>query len=167
MGVELLILLLLLLIAYQDHKYRGVTWYIFPILCALLAYRSVQIYGLAAVLQHTGINLLFVALQLLILQLYFWLKHRRWQWIFDTVLGWGDVVFLITIAVYLPVIEYFIFYVSSLILVLLMTLVVRIWSKSVATVPLAGWQALLFLILLSLEHFKIVSLKEIILPSIY
>ncbi|WP_293917938.1 MULTISPECIES: hypothetical protein [unclassified Sphingobacterium] len=167
MWLKIFIVLILILIAYQDFRYRGVTWYFFPLLFLGLSAISIRDYGWHEVSLYSALNLLFIVLQLLILQLYFRIRNGHWQWIFDTVLGWGDVVFFIAIAVYFTLWGYFMFFVLSLGFALVMSLLLRMGTKKEITVPLAGWQAVLFLILFVLEHFNYLSLREIILPNFY
>jgi len=60
-------------------------------------------------------------------------------------LGWGDVLLLLCIAFYLPVLNFLFFYIASLVLVLVIWLFWQVVSKGENKyIPLAGLQAMMF-----------------------
>lgn len=93
--------------------------------------------------------MLFLLPQFLLLTFYFCLKQGRWVNITDGLLGWGDVLLLAGIGFYLSLPVFVLFYLSSLVLVVLAWF---IWQSLVKNkdrhIPLAGMQALLLAILL-------------------
>jgi hypothetical protein len=96
------------------------------------------------------INMGLFSLQFLILTSYFSFKHKRWTNLTINLLGWGDIIFLICICFYLSVINFMLFYISSLLGVILIWFVVQVFSKkSLKHIPLAGLQAILFLIVIA------------------
>lgn len=106
--------------------------------------------------------MLFLLPQFLLLTFYFCLKQRRWVNITDGLLGWGDVLLLASIGFYLSLPVFVLFYLSSLVLVVLAWF---IWQSLVKNkdrhIPLAGMQALLLAILLvanwAIFHFDLNS----------
>ncbi|MCW8311117.1 hypothetical protein K7A41_07775 [Sphingobacterium sp. InxBP1] len=133
------------LIALQDFKQRAVNVTLFIILGALLIALNfstglwqidyIQIFA----------NLLFLLLQLGAITLYFRLKTGTWQQVMDQKLGWGDIAFLACLSLYLPFLSFFVFYASSLFIVLPLALIKKKWRDAEIGIPLAGCQALLFL----------------------
>jgi hypothetical protein len=126
---------------------------VFPFLGASLAIlHYLQVYTLHAFLQPVLINLGFIAVQLILVSIYFSVKHKKLVNITDQMLGLGDVLFLSCVVLYLSVLNFLFFYVLSLIVVLLAWL---LW-QTIATpknkqIPLAGFQSLIFILFLMFD----------------
>ncbi len=145
-----LIILLLGGIFFQDIKSRAVYWFWFPLLIgAFLGEQLLQHAPITILLQNWFADMLFLLPQFLLLTLYFCLKERRWVNLTDGLLGWGDVLLLICIGVYFPLMAFILFYLASLVLIVLSWLVWQAISKnSSQEIPLAGIQALLLAVFL-------------------
>jgi hypothetical protein len=97
----------------------------------------------------TALNSAFILLQMLILSIYFSLKNGKWVNVTKELLGWGDVLFLLSLAFYLSALNFLFFYLASLIAVLICWISWQAFSKGKSKqIPLAGLQALFFLIFL-------------------
>ena len=92
------------------------------------------------------INVVFLALQLALLTVYFSIKEGRAINITKNLIGWGDLLFLVAIAFYFSVLNYILFYVLSLVLTLIVWKIWTVRRASSKEVPLAGLQAMIFLI---------------------
>ncbi|WP_158800279.1 hypothetical protein [Pedobacter sp. L105] len=142
--LQLFILICLGLICYQDMRYRAVYWICFPFLGILLLLFKQQHTSMYDVLTESVYAFLFIGIQFVLLSLYFSLKNKRFINITHQYLGWGDILFLLAITFYLSPVNYVLFYVGSLIVVLLYTFTQQILLKKVnPQIPLAGLQALL------------------------
>lgn len=103
-------------------------------------------------LQSSGLNIGFTGLLLLLVSVYFSVKHRQIINITKGLLGWGDVLFLLSIAFYLSFLNFIVFYVASLLMVLLLWVIRFIlFRKKQEQIPLAGLQAILFVVCLLLD----------------
>jgi hypothetical protein len=144
--LKLLIESVLIIIFVQDIRERSVYWVLFPVL--LLLFLGLQLLGgnaWAEIGQKVFINIMFLVIQFLIVTAYFSLKNKRWLNITVGFLGWGDVLFLLTLCFYLSVLNFLFFYITSLILVLVIWLLWQALSnQSNKEVPLAGLQAIFF-----------------------
>lgn len=139
MLVKIAILALLMLVFAQDMRSRSVYWFLFPVLIVLFMMLTIpHAHAWPPVL----INIGFLLLQLLLVSAYFSVKQGRWVNITEELLGWGDILFLLSIAFYLSVLNYLFFYLSSLLSVLLFWLIFS--PKQDKHIPLAGLQALIF-----------------------
>jgi len=149
--IKILILLVLCSIFVQDIIGRSVYWIWFPVLTAMLiALRLLQHGHITELWQPVLINLLFLGLQLLIVSVWFSLKSGQWVNITLKFIGWGDLLFLATIAFYLSVLNFLFFYIGSLIVVLILWIGIRFFiSSEDKHIPLAGLQALLLAMFLS------------------
>ena len=153
----------LLLVFVQDMRSRSVHWVLFPILMAsFIAMRFMQHQLLTAIWQPVLVNILFLVFQLLVVSAYFSLIQRKLVNITHSILGWGDILFLLSVAFYLSVINFLFFYVASLIVIVLIWFSWQLISKQKGKhVPLAGLQALLFVLFFAFNlYFTSVNLNS-------
>jgi len=136
------IVLVLALMVFQDFQYRGITWYLFPLLAILLVFSAKGSFSLF----DAGLNLGFVILIVLLLTCYFSLRNGRLLNILVGFLGLGDILLLACLGVYLPVLLFIFFYAASLLLILVGTgTYLKFRPTAGYTVPLAGLQAILLI----------------------
>lgn len=150
--LQLIVLICLAFIFYQDMRYRAVYWICFPILSAFLFGLKYSQTGVVSGLTDAAYGLLFLLVQLLFLWIYFSVKHKRLLNITNDYLGWGDILFLAAIPFYLSPGNYVLFYVASLIVVL-MYAIGSTRSNNHKHIPLAGLQALLLGLLMIVDFF--------------
>lgn len=144
----------LVFIWWQDLRYRAVYWVCFPILAVLLFMLKYKYTGLNPILVDAGYATSFLLTQLFVLWIYFSIKNKRIVNLTENYLGWGDILFLISIVFYLSPVNYVFFYVLSLILVLLYVIIkAGLASKEDKHIPLAGLQAALLAIAMSIDWF--------------
>lgn len=157
------ILILLLVIIYQDMKYRSILWIVFPILTFIFFYFNNILIPAKEIFENVLLNISFLAIQLISLTLYFSLKNKTFIWVPDNYLGWGDIVFLISIAFLFSPVNYILFFIISLSFAVPVYLIIKKYqSKDVsASVPLAGIQSgfliIIFIINSSLKEFSLQS----------
>lgn len=146
-AIQLLSFFILMFIFWQDLKYRAVYWWLFlGLFVTLFILKLVQVPFLLA-LYDFMINCIFLVAQIVLLIVYFSIKERKRINIFEGYFGLGDFLFLLCASVYLSVFNYVFFYVSSLLIVTFLTLLINVFSKKNAhKIPLAGEQALLFML---------------------
>jgi hypothetical protein len=152
----IMVVFCLAFICYQDWLYRAVYWLCFPVLTILLFVLKYNSLGLEESLIHVGYGLAFLTFQLAILWTCFSIKRGKLINLTRDYLGWGDVLFLVAIAFYLSPGNYIIFYVISLIVVLLYTLLTGFLSAKTRNphIPLAGLQAALLALLMLIDQFS-------------
>lgn len=139
-----LIVLALLLVFWQDHIYRAVSWPAFPALGILFFLHSSLVLELQTILMNFLICFLFILSQAGIITLYFSLKEKRWVNLFKGYLGPGDFLFLIASAFLFSPVNYLLFYMCSLTIVLAWEIIRRFLLRTEdRKIPLAGIQALM------------------------
>ncbi|HTK18446.1 MAG TPA: hypothetical protein VL442_02985 [Mucilaginibacter sp.] len=140
----------LFIVFIQDVKSRAVYWVVFPVLFVLLGIlHSISQNTVSEIWQPAAINIGFLLLQIVLLSVYFSLKNKRFTNLTDGLLGLGDILFLLSITVYLSVLNFLFFYIVSLVLVLVTWLIWQsVSAKQNKEVPLAGMQALILIIFL-------------------
>lgn len=152
--LQIVMILCLAFICYQDLLYRAVYWFCFPVLAAVMFMLKYNLSGLEEALAQAGYGLAFLIVQLAILWIYFSIKKKTFINLTNDYLGWGDVLFLAAIACYLSPANYVIFYVISLIAVLLYTLTAALLSDKARNphIPLAGLQAALLVLMMLIDY---------------
>ncbi|MGV8879641.1 MAG: hypothetical protein ACOH2A_11485 [Sphingobacteriaceae bacterium] len=148
------IMMVLAGIAVQDLKSRSVYAFWFPALLLLFACEQLSHQSILQIAKPVLINLAFLLLQFLLLSLYFSAKNRKWVNITSGLLGFGDIFFLVCIAFFLSVLNFVLFYVLSLLLILLCWLI-WMWLPGAKNrhIPLAGLQAILFGLVFIVDWF--------------
>jgi hypothetical protein len=147
------LMLVLILITYQDFKFRAVTWFFFPLLAAILIGESMYHEIWSITVEYFIINASFMIIQLLTVTLYLSFRHRSFIRIWHQYLGLGDILFLFILCFFFSPINLIIFYLSSLIIAILVTLVLRRSYSSFSLIPLAGIQSALLTLLIMLNIF--------------
>lgn len=149
--IKFFILAVLLIIFAQDVRSRSVSWFLFPVLMMLFIGMHLLTHPLFAETWHAVlINIAFLIVQFLIVSVYFSIKSKHWVNITNGLLGWGDMLFLVSVAFYFSVLNFLFFYITSLIVSLLAWVFWQAISKEKnKQIPLAGFQALLFVLFLA------------------
>lgn len=141
-ALKIMALLALVSISYQDFRYRGVYWILFPVLSLLFLLIKYRQTGWDTTWQDAAYGMGFLILQLILVWLYFIVKERKLVNVIDSYIGLGDILFLVVLAFYLSPVNYVLFYIFSLVLVLVYVLAVRnmTWIDH-KHIPLAGLQS--------------------------
>lgn len=146
-AIWIIAIIALLGICYQDFKYRGVYWWLFPMLMLALGAITFVDAGVESLLKKAGINTLFVLFQILVLGIYFSIRNKRWVNIFNGYFGLGDLLFLLCLTVYFSFWAYLLFYILSIFIVIVAVIVGQLFFKQEnPRIPLAGYQAILFML---------------------
>jgi hypothetical protein len=142
--INLSTLLTLAVMSIQDFKYRAISWYAFPLLALFLLLANP-----AFSWTETAMNIVFIGVNYTLATVLISLKYRRMINLMKEHIGLGDVLMLLCVAVYFPTLIFFLFYLSSLILIAIGTGIYMVWHKPQQyTVPLAGLQSAMLLVLL-------------------
>jgi hypothetical protein len=143
------------MVLVQDLSSRSVSWPVFPLL-AICGFSSQMMlaYPLSEVLEFTIFNLLFLVMQFLFIRIYFLITRGKYTIVLDNLIGWGDVLFILCVTFFLPVITFITFYVFSLVLVLAgWLLYLQVTKVEEKHIPLAGLQALVLSLVLAGDWF--------------
>lgn len=149
------IMLVLGCIAVQDFKLRAVYWWLFLLLLAALAQAKFIQTNSQQLIHDFATNVVFLSAQLLFLTVYFSLKERRMVNVFNSYFGLGDLFFLFAICCYFSFFNYILFYLLSLFLsIVISLLLVPIVKNMSSKIPLAGIQALFLMAFLTVDYFN-------------
>lgn len=140
-----LIIINLLIFVYQDFKYRAIS------IIGLLVF-----FVLAGLDKgdwvYFGINCLFIGIQMLLLSLYFSIKHGKIINITKTYLGIGDIFFFIPLCWLFSPHQFMLFFIISLCLVLIGFILIKIILNNIETIPLAGGMSIVLIGVLIMEE---------------
>lgn len=145
-ALQVLILLLLGAIAFQDFKTRYIHWVFFPLLAvALFVLGMITGHDKSILFKHWFLNSMFIGLQLLIVTILYALKNRRLTNIVNKYIGLGDVLLFIALAVGFSQVSFIIYFLVSSFTGLLFVLPFAGKSKHKShPIPLAGVFSLTF-----------------------
>ncbi|WP_199119340.1 hypothetical protein [Pedobacter sp. ASV28] len=149
--VKIGIALVLLAMAWQDFRDRAIAIWLFVLLFIGLIGLKYSLLGRTVLFSDFKVNMIFLAMQLLCLFLYFSWKEKRWVNLFNGYFGEGDLLFLVGVATYLSFFNFVWFHLISLFIVMLISVFVR---KTDAKIPLAGGQALCLVLAMAIDQWS-------------
>jgi hypothetical protein len=148
---------LLCVIIYQDFRYRALS--ISTLVAGLVVaagYSLVQ-NGWKQALMFAGINILLIAVQLMGITIYFSIKKRVFTNIINTYFGAGDLWFYAVVAFCFSPLNFVMFNLASCIIILIIYAVAGYTSRYNATIPFAGWVAIMMVFMVAGSAWHIVE----------
>jgi hypothetical protein len=149
-------------LAYQDFRYRAISWFLIPLLLLSFFFFGLQVNPISELGKFFVINLGFLVFQMLVLTLYFSLKNKRITNIVNEYIGVGDLLFFIAICAAFSPLNFVLFYTGSIVFSLLAFAVYQILFKSKnREIPLAGIFALVMMMVICVANaFGNISLYD-------
>ncbi|MGB3948985.1 MAG: hypothetical protein WBM13_13455, partial [Bacteroidia bacterium] len=137
--IDIIIVLLLLLIVWQDFRYRLISWPLIPLIFISFSAKGFFLKPFIELTNYTIVNICFISLQLAILTLYVSIKNKKITNIINSQLGLGDILFFISITIAFSPFNFILFYISGLIFSLACyQLFLKIKTSATKEIPLAG-----------------------------
>jgi hypothetical protein len=153
--IKITSIIISIIIFTEDMRSRSVHWFWFPMLAiVLIALRCDEAQAASEIMATTAFNIAFLIIQMLLVTLYFSIKQQKLINITEGLLGWGDILFVLSIAFYFSFLNFIVFYVISLVVVLISWLTYIRLVKNEQHIPLAGLQSVLFTLLLIVGCFN-------------
>ena len=146
---QIIVILVLGLIAYQDVRERMVHWILFPALALAMGYLYSDRIGIHQYALLVFANLLLVSSIISILYLY--TKYLRGMEFLDVSFGLGDLLFFLAFALGFPTLTFLILFTSSILFSLSIFLVMKKINGD-KNAPLAGLMSF-FLIMVYMISF--------------
>ena len=148
----------LLMIVYQDYRFRAVHWILFPLLALGGIGMGVAGQPVVKMLTNMGSNLAFLGLQLALLKGYFLLRRKGKEPLLDTKIGLGDILFLAAACIFFSPLNFIGFYILSLLFAIGSWFSMGGLRKTL--IPLAGLQAFFLLVCLFVGWWSKYSLLD-------
>lgn len=134
-----LIIWLLVLSFYQDVRFRGIHWAIFPLLLVItFAFRYAEINY-----EDILLSVSFTISVLIGLTIYLSIKNLKLIDITNGYFSWGDILMLFAITPLFSVFQFIVFFIVGTILSLLIYLISVQFTSGDRGVPYAGYMALI------------------------
>ena len=149
----ILVSFILIIIVYQDFKYKAVSWVIFPVLLIPPLYLGFVQVGWERLWICFVTNFGFLFIQFFLLTIYISIKNKKLTDLTKGYLGLGDILFLLVLCLFFSPVNYIVFYLFSLIIILAVYLLYNIFKRSKQRtlfkqqIPLAGSIAIVLIIL--------------------
>ncbi len=141
-GLEALAVLGLAVLFVQDWRSRTVDFLLFPYLGVVFLSHRFLTDSWVTVIGATAINLFLIGGFIVAIAIYLKVRFKASISELFTYLGPGDLLFWMVVSMYLPDVEFVIYFIGSLVFALLIFGMVRLLQNSrVRLVPLAGLQA--------------------------
>lgn len=141
-AIQVVMLLLLGIVAWQDLKWRYVSAWVLLLLIALAAASAVLAQGIS-VWQSSLLNGVILAVQLLVIKLWFSIRSGKMEQLTDKLIGLGDLVFFVVPCIYWGTIGFVLYMLVALLFSLIGALLWQHFSASAnAFIPLAGIMSL-------------------------
>lgn len=138
-----LLILVLIVIFWQDYKDRFVYWFLYPFVGILGLCIQLKLgYSSLFIFYSFIINLLFIATIISLLWIY--TKYILKKKFYNTTIGSGDLLFFICLCTVFSVEVFIVLFVFSIITSLLLHLFLKNRYHNNVSVPLAGYMALFF-----------------------
>ncbi len=137
------------IVVYQDLKMRLIHL-VLPIIILSL---GIAIKWTTLNWVDSGLCFVFLLLNLLVIVFYFSIKNRKLINPFQSMVGWGDALFLIAIVPYFSLRNYIIFFVLGMIFSLIVHTVLRLLFPVEKSIPLAGYLSLFILGIIGINFF--------------
>jgi len=151
MIISLIQISLLCFICYQDFRYRSVSALHFCFLIIISLIQGVINNHPGAFFLFLGINVTFLFFLISAVTIYFSLKNRKIINILDTYLGWGDVIFFISLCFMFSPVNFIIFFTTSLMISLVISGIIKLFRSKYQHIPLAGIMASLLIPVLTVS----------------
>jgi len=145
--IDITIIVLLLILAYQDFRYRAVSWILLVLAVVPLVINAAGTLHYKDIIFNFLINAGFVVIQFLSVTLYFSLKNRSLTNIFNRYIGTGDVIMFMIMCIAFSPVNFIVFTTLGLFLLTIIYGINYIIYKTNKLIPLAGCMSLILICL--------------------
>jgi hypothetical protein len=151
--LKVLMFLILMLIFFQDIKYRAISWVLLPGLFILIGIIGAFKVDLVILGWYMVINCMFIGFQVLMIAIYLSIKKNKLINLFNGYFGMGDLLFWITLSVLFSPLNFFVFHFFSLLFSIFLFYLIGFFSVSQKrSLPLAGLQSVFLLLIFLLNE---------------
>lgn len=134
-------ILLLLILLYQDFKFREISAGLLVLFALVVVLLGTLEHGIQVFLSNAFINTIIISIQLLLLKFVFSLKAGKSVVLADYLIGWGDILFIYVCGWLLSPLNFMLYFVGTLAIILLFFGLYSLIKPQKTTVPLVGAMA--------------------------
>lgn len=152
--IDSLLVFLFCVIVFQDFKFRAISWFLLPLLAAVLFYKASTVLAYPIIFKYLVFNVSFLIIQFVGLTIYMSLRNKKIVNIIDSSIGLGDLLLLVVLCFAFSPANYILFYTCSSIFTLIGFVVYKLLSKmETIEIPLAGAQSCFLVLLIAFNFF--------------
>jgi len=148
------VLILQIIVFFQDWKYRAVH---IMLLGSIFLLGILQSYGLGMLDKTLGMSFGYVFGCMLFAYLIFVIKRKAFFNPFKELMGIGDIVYIIAVMPFFDFRNYMFFFVGSMLFSIVLFYGLKLMKYHLPTIPLAGFMALAFVLILVLKITDVVD----------
>ncbi len=148
------IVILLIVLIYQDFTQRAVNWLLLFLLIPCQSGLTCLTIGAEELFFNIGINVMLLAFQFLLLTIYFSLRTRHLTNIINKFIGIGDLFFFIFLSLAFSPFNFILFFILSLLLILIVYAIAMRGKLEQYKIPLLGNMSIIYLIVLLVEQLS-------------
>ncbi len=152
-GNLILAVIILIVISFQDFKYRAISWYLPLVLGATLFFLKTDNEDVSATLIVIALNIVLLTVSIIGIVIYYSMKEKKLVNIFDTYIGWGDILMLYVFCFGFSFFNFILFYFLSLLLSIILYSTFLIIKKEIKLIPFAATMSISALIHISAISF--------------
>ena len=149
-----IVAVLLIVLIYQDFTQRAVSWLLLFLLIPCQFGLTYLTIGVEELLFNLGINAMLLVFQFLLLTVYFSLRSRGLTNIVNKFIGIGDLFFFIFLSMAFSPFNFILFFILSLLLILIFYAVAMRGRLKQYKIPLLGNMSIIYLIVLTFEYLS-------------
>jgi hypothetical protein len=151
--INIITIVVLLITAIQDFRFREIHWATFPTLACLFLIEGLIRTSYESYIKESLCNLLFLAIQVFALVIYYLFKGNSLRIFINTSIGLGDIIFFLVIVLAFSQFNFIVFYISGLFFSLTIWVIIRVFAENKQNmVPLAGLFSVFMILILVLEN---------------
>lgn len=155
MLTNIISILMLLVLFFQDFRMRAIHWSPLIILFFTILAEAFHAQGFSEVAGMVLRNTFFLMIQGIVLVLYYLVKGRSVKSIINVSIGSGDILLFLITTFCFSMVNFVIFYILSLILSLVLWLTVTmLFSPTEKSVPLAGLTSATLVLIFVFDRFS-------------
>lgn len=136
--INIAFIFLLLIIVYQDFRYRTISIWTIPVLWLIVFAINVEIAGLKTLVINSAANLLVFIFEIALLYIYYALKYRKFTSIINKYIGVGDILYITVLCMLFSPIAFNVFLFMGLGMTLIGYAASKLFFPENITIPLAG-----------------------------
>ena len=154
MLIKLLLLAVLILIAYQDFKYREIHWALFLVIAVFFFIDGQTNMPFNKYLLNTLYNMIFVLLQFVFVYVFYLIRGHSFKSLFTNIIGVGDCLLISILTLAFSWHGFLLYYIGGLFFTLLIWLFVKnLKMANNKLIPFAGLLSIYCVLLVILEFF--------------
>ncbi len=145
--IEISLFICLGIVAFQDFKYRGISWQLIPLLLAGFIGKALMENSGSILYTSILLNIGFVIFQLVLSTIIISILNKKVVNLYNTYIGLGDILFVAVLCTAFSTVNFIVFYILSSVLALIsMVAGSKLMKKEIDPMPYAGAMSVILVV---------------------